>query len=215
MLTKSLSAALLGATLLAAPAMAQQNSPAGPDTAKWLTQESPGQWRTSKLDGLDVYNNNDEKIGDIKELLVDNSGKIQAVVIGVGGFLGMGEHDVALPFDQIKFENEPRARAAASNAGANNAAGTNAAGTNAGANPTGTANTGVVANTTTGVTTPANPNAPAAGTTAANNNAAGVNSTGAVTTASRDTGNRAAPDHAMLNMSKDQLKAAPEFKYAR
>ena len=201
MLTKSLSAALLGATLLAAPAMAQQNPPAaGADTSNWITQETPGQWRASKLDGLDVYNNNDEKIGDIKELLVDNSGKVQAVVIGVGGFLGMGEHDVALPFDQIKFVNEPRASAAASNAGAN---------------PTGTANTGVVANTTTGVTTPANPNAPAAGTTAANNNAAGVNTTGAVTTASRDTGNRAAPDHAMLNMTKDQLKAAPEFKYAR
>jgi len=206
MLTKSLSLALLGATLLAAPAMAQQNPPAaGANTANWITQETPGQWRASKLDGLDVYNNNDEKIGDIKEMLVDNSGKVQAVVIGVGGFLGMGEHDVAIPFDQIKFVTEPRASAAANNAAA----------TNAGANPNGTANTGVVANTNTGVTTPANPNAPAPGTTAANNNAAGVNSTGAVTTASRDTGNRSAPDHAMLNMSKDQLKAAPEFKYAR
>src|SRR5215217_9758296 len=108
MLTKSLSAALLGATLLAAPALAQQTPPAGgASTGNWITQETPGQWRTSKLDGLDVYNN-DEKIGDIKELLVDNSGEIQAVVIGVGGFLGMGEHDVAVPFEQVKFVEEPR-----------------------------------------------------------------------------------------------------------
>jgi sporulation protein YlmC with PRC-barrel domain len=199
MLTKSLYAALLGATLLATPALAQQ-TPAAGGAGNWITQEAPGQWRTSKLDGLDVYNN-DEKIGDIKELLVDNSGKIQAVVIGVGGFLGMGEHDVAVPFEQIKFVNEPRTNAASANNAAAPASGT----TNAGANPTGTANTNA------GVTAPVNPNAPAAGATAAN----GVNSTGAVTTASRDSGNRAAPDHAMLNMSKDQLKAAPEFKYAR
>src|SRR5215217_6466675 len=138
MLTKSLSAALLGATLLAAPALAQQTPPAGgASTGNWITQETPGQWRTSKLDGLDVYNN-DEKIGDIKELLVDNSGKIQAVVIGVGGFLGMGEHDVAVPFEQVKFVTEPRANAASANNAAAPASGT----TNAGANPTGTANTG-------------------------------------------------------------------------
>ena len=106
MLTKSLSAALLGATLLAAPAFAQQ-TPAAGGAGSWITQETPGQWRASKLDGLDVYNGNDEKIGDIKELLVDNSGKVQAVVIGVGGFLGMGEHDVALPFERIKFVSSP------------------------------------------------------------------------------------------------------------
>ena len=78
-------------------------------TGNWMTQEQPGQWRASKLEGLDVYNSNNEKIGDISELLVDNSGKIQAVVIGVGGFLGMGEHDVAVPFEQMTFVNEPRA----------------------------------------------------------------------------------------------------------
>ena len=75
----------------------------------WMTQEQPGQWRASKLDGLNVYNQNNEKIGDISELIVDSSGTIQAVVVGVGGFLGLGERDVAIPFDQIKFVNEPLA----------------------------------------------------------------------------------------------------------
>ena len=38
---------------------------------------------------------------------MDKSGNIKAVVIGVGGFLGVGEHLVALPFDKVKFVNEP------------------------------------------------------------------------------------------------------------
>ena len=80
-----------------------------------MTQMHAGQWRASKLEGLNVYNQNNEKIGDISEMLVDQSGKIQAVVVGVGGFLGIGERDVALPFDQVKFVMEPRANATASN----------------------------------------------------------------------------------------------------
>ena len=91
-------------------------------TGTWMTQEQPGQWRASKLEGLDVYNQNNEKIGDISELIVDSSGKIQAVVIGVGGFLGMGERDVAVPMDQIKFVNEPRAVATTTTTGSSTVA---------------------------------------------------------------------------------------------
>ena len=85
-----------------------------------------GEWRTSKLIGLNVYNDNNEKLGDINELLIDKSGKVQAVVIGVGGFLGMGEHSVAVAFDQVKFVNEPVAYAAGSSN--SNADGTRPAG---------------------------------------------------------------------------------------
>ncbi len=66
-----------------------------------------GSWRASKLMGLNVYNEANEKLGDINELLVDKSGKIEAVVIGVGGFLGMGEHDIAVSMDKLKFVEEP------------------------------------------------------------------------------------------------------------
>jgi len=62
-----------------------------------------GEWRGSKLTGLTVYNNNDERVGDINELIIGKDGKIECVVLGVGGFLGMGEHDVAVPFGQVKF----------------------------------------------------------------------------------------------------------------
>ncbi|MET4290555.1 sporulation protein YlmC with PRC-barrel domain [Bradyrhizobium sp. LB8.2] len=66
-----------------------------------------GIWRASKLMGLNVYNEANEKLGDINELLVDKNGKIHAVVIGVGGFLGMGEHDIAVSMDKLKFVEEP------------------------------------------------------------------------------------------------------------
>ena len=66
-----------------------------------------GDWRASKVVGLNVYNDNNESIGSINDLLTDKSGNIKAVVIGVGGFLGVGAHLVAVPFDKIKFVNEP------------------------------------------------------------------------------------------------------------
>jgi sporulation protein YlmC with PRC-barrel domain len=136
---------------------------------------------------LDIYNQNNEKIGDISELLVDSSGKVQAVVVGVGGFLGMGERDVAIPMDQIKFVNEPLAVAT-------------------------TATTGTVA---TAPNAPATATAPAAPGTVS---PTAPTTTGTVATnRTADNAARSAPDHAMLttNMTKDQLKAAPEFKYAR
>lgn len=68
---------------------------------------TPG-WRASKLVGVNVYNNDNEKIGDISEILLDTSGKVSGVIIGVGGFLGLGQHDVLVPMEQLKFVNEPR-----------------------------------------------------------------------------------------------------------
>jgi sporulation protein YlmC with PRC-barrel domain len=66
-----------------------------------------GKWRASKLMGLDVYNEANEKLGDVNELILDKDGKVSAVVIGVGGFLGMGEHDIAVTMDKLKFIEEP------------------------------------------------------------------------------------------------------------
>jgi hypothetical protein len=47
-------------------------------------------------------------------MLTDKDGKIKAVVIGVGGFLGVGEHLVAIPFEKVKFVSEPVAYTGAS-----------------------------------------------------------------------------------------------------
>jgi sporulation protein YlmC with PRC-barrel domain len=64
-------------------------------------------WRSSKLIGLNVYNDQNEKLGDISEILMDKSGKVDGVIIGVGGFLGMGQHDIKVEMSKLKFVNEP------------------------------------------------------------------------------------------------------------
>ncbi len=66
-------------------------------------QLNQGDMRASKLIGSTVYNDANENIGDINEIVLGKDGKIAAVIIGVGGFLGLGERDVAVPFDQIKM----------------------------------------------------------------------------------------------------------------
>ena len=74
-----------------------------------------GLWQGSKLIGLNVYNGTNEKIGDIKELMVEKEGKVASVVIGVGGFLGMGERDVAVKFSELKWSDQPISKASSSN----------------------------------------------------------------------------------------------------
>jgi sporulation protein YlmC with PRC-barrel domain len=49
-----------------------------------------------------VYDPTDNKIGEIMDVLVDRDGKISSLIVGVGGFLGMGEKDVAVPFDSVR-----------------------------------------------------------------------------------------------------------------
>jgi sporulation protein YlmC with PRC-barrel domain len=49
----------------------------------------------------DVYDPNNNKIGEIMDVLVDNTGRISTLIVGVGGFLGAGEKDVAVGFDQV------------------------------------------------------------------------------------------------------------------
>jgi sporulation protein YlmC with PRC-barrel domain len=117
MLAKYITAVLAGTTLLATVASAQTPTAttdrANPAAASDSTFQ--GDWRASKLVGLSVYNDNNESIGSINDLLTDKSGNIKAVVIGVGGFLGMGSHLVAISFDKIKFVNEPVAYTGAAN----------------------------------------------------------------------------------------------------
>ena len=72
-----------------------------------MAQPQVGLWRASKLVGLNVYNDQNEKLGDISEILLDKSGKVEGVMIGVGGFLGMGQHDVKVEMSKLKFVDEP------------------------------------------------------------------------------------------------------------
>ncbi|HMM87791.1 PRC-barrel domain-containing protein [Bradyrhizobium sp.] len=110
---KLFAAALVSAAVFSVPAYAQSPQTAQPAAPAATTAGShekmmlKGDWRASKLMGLNVYNDANEKLGDINELIVDKNGKVAAVVIGVGGFLGMGEHDIAVSMDKLKFIEEP------------------------------------------------------------------------------------------------------------
>jgi sporulation protein YlmC with PRC-barrel domain len=53
-----------------------------------------------------VYDPSDNKIGEIMDVLVDREGKATALIIGVGGFLGMGEKDVAVPFGAVQVTSK-------------------------------------------------------------------------------------------------------------
>lgn len=117
MLAKYTVAALTGTALFATIAFAQSPAPSPSTETKMApaaasdTATAPssftGNWRASKVVGLSVYNEKNESVGSINDLLTDKNGKIVAVVIGVGGFLGVGEHLVAVPFEKVKFSTEP------------------------------------------------------------------------------------------------------------
>jgi hypothetical protein len=109
MLLKHVTAGLAGSVLLATVAFAQTATTDGANMtpARMSVSSLRGDWRTSKVVGLSVYNDNDQSIGSINDLLTDKSGNIKAVVLGVGGFLGVGAHLVAVPFDKVKFVNAP------------------------------------------------------------------------------------------------------------
>jgi sporulation protein YlmC with PRC-barrel domain len=122
--------------------------------SNWLTGVATDQWRASRMVGLKVYNDANEKVGDIAELIVDRSGKIEAIVVGAGGFLGIGERDVAVPYGQINWVFAPVGPVRVS--------------------------TGPIPSET----------------------------------ARSATDRYSYPDHAVLNMTKDELKAAPAFAYS-
>jgi hypothetical protein len=63
---------------------------------QFITMQEANQWLASKFKGTDVIGSNNEKIGDVSDMLFDNNGRVLAYVVGVGGFLGIGQKDVAL-----------------------------------------------------------------------------------------------------------------------
>jgi sporulation protein YlmC with PRC-barrel domain len=118
MLKKYMTAGLIGSAMLASTAFAQNATTTAPATqaAPIVASDASytGNWRTSKVVGLNVYNSSNESLGSINDLLTDKDGNIKAVVIGVGGFLGVGEHLVAVAYDKVKFVSEPVPSASAS-----------------------------------------------------------------------------------------------------
>lgn len=103
-----------------------------------------GDWSTSKMSGVNIYNETNEKVGEISDVIINAQGQVKGVVVEAGGFLGVGTHHILIAMDNLKFANK------------------------------------------------------------ANKASAGQTS---------DTKREWFPDRAVLNVTKDQLKSMPEFKY--
>ena len=96
------SAAIIGVSLLAAPANAQ-GVPQSVEITKVDVQKVAAGYRASKVIGSSVVNDANQTIGKIDELLVTRDGKEPYAVLSVGGFLGMGTRLVVIRYDSLKF----------------------------------------------------------------------------------------------------------------
>jgi sporulation protein YlmC with PRC-barrel domain len=75
-------------------------------SAQFLNEQEPDDWLASSLIGKSVVNAQNETVGEINDLVTDSNGKIVAALIGAGGFLGIGEKDVAVPFQELKLARD-------------------------------------------------------------------------------------------------------------
>lgn len=142
-----------------------QGGAAGGST--FLSAQEETDWLSSDLVGQSVQNQQGEALGDINNIVVNQDGRVVGVVIGVGGFLGIGEKDVAVSHDALEFKEQAEAPAGGMGGGGGTTGG--------GGSPMGGGGGG-----TTGASAPENPQ----------DNMVIV-----------------------LNTTRDQLEAAPDYKY--
>ena len=116
---KKLITAVSLAALMAIPAMAQDSTtermknappavadPSDAATAPKGDKMTTGEISASELLDENVVNAANESVGDVNDVILDAKGKVASIIVGVGGFLGMGEKDVALSFDKLTFARD-------------------------------------------------------------------------------------------------------------
>ena len=113
-MTRTMLALATASTLSLSVALAQSPPSAPPapsapaassemgSAANTITAQKPDEWLATRLRGTSVLGSDGVKIGSVDDILIDRSGSIKALVIGVGGFLGIGAKDVAIPFKQFQ-----------------------------------------------------------------------------------------------------------------
>jgi hypothetical protein len=112
MITTALGGLLLSPALAqsptppAAPSMPQTSSNSG-GTVDVIRSQNASQLLASKFRGSAVFGADDQKIGGVTDVLFDPSGKVDAYVVGVGGFLGIGQKDVALAPSAFQLIKDP------------------------------------------------------------------------------------------------------------
>jgi sporulation protein YlmC with PRC-barrel domain len=107
MMKFSYAALALALATTAASAQAPQSAPrqSGP-AAQIMTSIPTDSVTVTHWYKQNVYDPSDNKIGEIMDVLVERDGKVTALIIGVGGFLGMGEKDVAVPFNAVRVTSK-------------------------------------------------------------------------------------------------------------
>ncbi len=113
MLSKLVVAAAVAATLTGVAYAQQRQQTTGAASqaqSQTLATLPPGASTVTNWYKQDVYDPNENKIGEISDVLVDKDGKISAFIVSVGGFLGMGEKHVAVPFDNVHDTHGKRDR---------------------------------------------------------------------------------------------------------
>jgi hypothetical protein len=96
------SVAMIGAGFLIADARSQ-GVPQTVEIARVDVQKVAAGFRASKVIGSKVFNEANETIGKIDDLLVTRDGREPFAVLSIGGFLGMGTHLVVVRYDSLKF----------------------------------------------------------------------------------------------------------------
>jgi sporulation protein YlmC with PRC-barrel domain len=74
--------------------------------AETMSALPPDSWTVTNYYKQDVYDTAQNSVGKIDDVLIDKTGKITALMVGVGGFLGIGEKDVAMPFAAVRSEKK-------------------------------------------------------------------------------------------------------------
>jgi sporulation protein YlmC with PRC-barrel domain len=113
-MTKTLLALATASTLTLSMAMAQSPMPPAPadtaapkasmtaDSGSVIAAQKPDEWLATRFRGTSVLGSDGAKIGSVDDILFERNGAIKALVIGVGGFLGIGAKEVAIPFKQFQ-----------------------------------------------------------------------------------------------------------------
>jgi sporulation protein YlmC with PRC-barrel domain len=100
---KSLSLSVPILALAGGLAFAQMQTDRQPTSGEHsMSSLASNHWLASDIYKASVYDPSNNKIGSIEDLVLDTSGQVQTAVIGVGGFLGIGQKDVAVPFRDLK-----------------------------------------------------------------------------------------------------------------
>jgi hypothetical protein len=108
MLSAAISALMVSGAMAQAPspAPAEKKADSAPlNDPKFVSSQSTDQWVFSKFKGTNVIGPDSAQIGSVNDMLFDKNGKILALVVGVGGFLGIGEKSVAI--DMSAFQAVP------------------------------------------------------------------------------------------------------------